>query len=94
MQRDFEHEIDGQLVTFTARTGTARDVGIFESGASAPCVVLTSDHAFERSLGAIVDKEELLSLAIIQTIKHGLIERARQSRQTVHESLVFVANPG
>ena len=93
MQRNFEQEINGQLIQFTARTGTAHDVAIFESGAVSPCVVLTSDHGLERALGALVDKDELLSIAITQTLNHGLIARARQSRQTIHESLVFVPNP-
>jgi hypothetical protein len=48
----------------------------------------------ERALNALVDKEELLDLAILQTVRHGLIERAKQTGEQVHESLVFVPNPG
>ena len=93
MQKDFELNIDGQPVNFTARTGVANDVGIFETGAAEPCVVLTENNGLERMLNAVVDKEELLAIAIVQTIKYQLIERARQTGEPVHESLVFVKNP-
>ena len=93
MQKDFELIIDGQAAHFTARTGTAHDVGIYEYGASVPCVVLAESNALERRLNALVDKDELLSIAILQTIKRGLIEQARHSGEIVRESLVFVPNP-
>ena len=94
MQKDFELNIDGQPVNFTARTGVAHDVGIYETGASKPCVILSENNGLERVLNSVVDKEELLSLAILQTIKYELIERARQTGEPVHETLVFVKNPG
>jgi hypothetical protein len=93
MQKDFELNIDGQISRFTARTGTAHDVGIYENGAAAPCVVLTESNALERAFGRLVDKDELLDLAISQTIRHGLIERARETGGMVREALTFVPNP-
>ena len=93
MQKSFEMQINGQMVSFVARTGTAHDVGIFENGAAVPCVVLTSDHGLERAFSGMVDRDELLSIAILQTVNQGLIERSRQTKQTVHESLIFVPNP-
>jgi hypothetical protein len=93
MQKNFELTIDGQVMNFTARPGIAHDVGIFEEGASGPCVVLAESNGLERALNALVDKEELLSIAILQTINHGLIERSRKTGEQVHESLVFVPNP-
>lgn len=93
MQKEFELSIDGQVAHFTARTGVDHDVGIFESGASTPCVVLNENDGLERALGALVDKEELLSLAVVHTISHGLIERARQTGEQIHETLAFVPNP-
>ncbi|MET0964089.1 MAG: hypothetical protein ABWY05_14925 [Noviherbaspirillum sp.] len=93
MQKEFEVSIDGMPVSFTARTGVANDVGIYESGASAPCVVLTENNGLERILNAVVDKEELLDIAILQTINQELIQRARQTGEPVHESLIFVKHP-
>lgn len=93
MQKNFEMHINGQIAGFTARTGTANDVGIFENGASTPCVVLSESNGLERMLNPMVDKDELLSIAITQAINDGLIERARRTNQTVHESLRFVPNP-
>ncbi len=93
MQKDFELSIDGQAAHFTARTGVDHDVGIFESGAATPCIVLNEHNGLERTLNGLIDKEELLALAIVQTISHGLIERARASGEQVHETLVFVPNP-
>jgi hypothetical protein len=94
MQKNFEIDVDGRAVNFTARSGIARDVGIYEDGAAKPCVVLSESNVLERALNALVDKEELLDLAILQTVRHGLIERAKQTGEQVHESLVFVPNPG
>jgi hypothetical protein len=94
MQKNFALDIDGQTVHFTARSGIAHDVGIYQDGAAKPCVVLSEGNALERSLNALVDKEELLDLAILQTVRQGLIERAKQTGEQVHESLVFVPNPG
>lgn len=93
MQKEFEVSIDGQPAHFTARTGTDHDVGIFESGAATPCIVLNEHNGLERTLASLVDKEELLSLAILQTINDGLIERAREAGEQIHETLVFVPNP-
>lgn len=93
MQREFELNIDGQPAHFTARTGVDHDVGIFESGAATPCIVLDEHNGLERTLGSLVDKEELLSIAIQQTVRNGLIERARETGEQIRESLVFVPNP-
>lgn len=93
MRKDFELNIDGRASRFSARTGTARDVGIYEEGASLPCVVLTESNGLERALDSMVDKEELLSLAIVQATQQGLIKRAMQTGVPVRESLVFVRNP-
>jgi hypothetical protein len=92
MRKDFEFDIDGKMFRFSARTGTAHDVGIYEEGATVPCVVLTESNGLERALDSLVDKEELLSLAIVQATQHGLIERARQTGAPVQESLMFVRN--
>jgi len=93
MRKDFEFNINGRTSRFSARTGTAHDVGIYEEGASAPCVVLTESNGLERALDSLVDKEELLSIAIVQATQHGLIERAMQTGTPVQESLAFVRNP-
>lgn len=93
MRKDFEFNIDGRTFRFSARTGTAHDVGIYEEGASVPCVVLTESNGLDRVLDRLVDKEELLSIAIVQATQQGLIERALQTGAPVHESLVFVPNP-
>ncbi len=93
MRKDFEVNIDGEISRFSARTGTAHDVGIYEDGASVPCVVLTESNGLERMLDSLVDKEELLSIAIVQATQQGLIRRAMQTGAPVHESLVFVRNP-
>ena len=93
MRKDFEFNIDGKTCRFSARTGTANDVGIYQEGASAPCVVLTESNGLERALDSLIDKEELLSIAVVQATQHGLIERALQTGAPVHESLVFVRNP-
>jgi hypothetical protein len=93
MRKDFEFNINGRTFPFSARTGTAHDVGIYEEGASVPCVVLTESNGLERALDSLVDKEELLSIAIIQATRHGLIERAMHTGTAVHESLAFVGNP-
>lgn len=94
MQKKFEITVDGRVVNFTARSGMARDVGIYEDGAAEPCVVLSESNALERALNALVDKDELLDFAILQTVRHGLIERAKQTGEQIHESLVFVPNLG
>lgn len=93
MRKDFEFNINGRASRFSARTGTAHDVGIYAEGASVPCVVLTESNGLERALDRIVDKEELLSIAIVQATQHGLIERAIQAGTPIHESLAFVRNP-
>lgn len=93
MRKDFEFNINGNDCRFSARTGTAHDVGIYEEGASVPCVVLTESNGLERALDRLVDKEELLSIAIVQATQHGLIERAMQTGTPVQESLAFVRNP-
>lgn len=93
MRKDFEFNLNGRPSRFSARTGTAHDVGIYEEGASVPCVVLSESNGLERALDRLVDKEELLSIAIVQATRHGLIERAMQTGTPVHESLAFVGNP-
>jgi hypothetical protein len=93
MRKDFEFTIDGRTSRFSARTGTAHDVGIYEEGASVPCVVLTESNGLERALDRVVDKEELLSIAMVQATQQGLIERATRTGAPVHESLAFVRNP-
>jgi len=93
MRKDFEFNINGNTSRFSARTGTAHDVGIYAEGASVPCVVLTESNGLERALDRVVDKEELLSIAIVQATQQGLIERAMITGEPVHESLVFVRNP-
>jgi hypothetical protein len=93
MRKDFEFNINGRTSRFSARTGTAHDVGIYEEGASAPCVVLTESNGLERALDRVVDKEELLSIAMVQATQQGLIERAMRTGAPVHESLAFVRNP-
>jgi hypothetical protein len=35
----------------------------------------------------------LINLAILQTINHRLIERARETGDPVHEALAFIPNP-
>ena len=92
MQKDFELDIDGRTVKFTARSGKAHDVGIYEEGASIPCVVLSENNSLERALDAMVDREELLGIAISQAIRQRLIERSRETGEQVHESLAFVPN--
>jgi hypothetical protein len=93
MQTNFELDIDGQAVSFTARSGRAHDVGVYEDGAANPCVVLSQNNALERTLDALVDREELLAIAVSQTIRHRLIERFKQTGEQVHESIAFVPNP-
>jgi hypothetical protein len=93
MRKDFEFDINGRTSRFSARTGTAHDVGIYEEGATLPCVVLTESNGLERALDGVVDKEELLALAIAQATQQGLIIRAMETGAPVHESLVFVRNP-
>jgi hypothetical protein len=93
MQKDFELNLNGQTTRFSARTGTAHDVGIFETGATTPCVVLTESNALERMFGRLVDNEELIDIAISQATRQGLIERAREGGNPVHEALAFVPNP-
>lgn len=93
MRKDFELNINGRTSLFSARTGIAHDVGIYEEGASVPCVVLTESNGLERALNSLVDKEELLSIAIVQATQQGLIERAIRTGEPVHESLTFVPNP-
>lgn len=93
MRKDFEFNMNGTACRFSARTGTSHDVGIYEEGASAPCVVLTESNGLERALDRLVDKEELLAIAINQATQHGLIERAMQTGTPVQESLAFVRNP-
>lgn len=93
MRKDFEFSIDGRTFRFSARTGTAHDVGIYEEGATIPCVVLTESNGLERVLDGFVDKEELLSIAIVQATQQGLIRQAMQTGTPVHESLVFIRNP-
>jgi hypothetical protein len=92
MQKNFDLSIDGRISHFTARLGTADDVGIYELDAAAPCVVLTRSNGLDRALGALVDGEELIDLAISQTANHGLIARAREKGEPVHEALLFVRN--
>jgi hypothetical protein len=92
MQKEFELHINGQPMRYTARTGMAHDVGIFEPGAATPCVVLTESNALDLALGRLVDKEELLDIAISQAARHGLIQRSRETGKPVHEALVFVPN--
>ena len=84
--------IDGQMVHFQARAGAAHDIGIYACNGTTPCVVLTESNVLERALHAFVDTDELINLAILQTINHGLIERARETGKPVHEALVFVPN--
>lgn len=93
MRKDFEFIVDGRPVRFSARTGTAHDVGIYEESAPLPCVVLSESNGLEQALDRLIDKEELLSIAIVQATRHGLIERALRSGEQVHESLAFVSNP-
>lgn len=93
MQKEFEMNIDGKVSRFVARTGVDDDVGIFEIGAQTPSVVLTESNGFERLMGALVDKAELLDLAIAQTGANHLIERARRDGVCVSEAFRF-APPG
>jgi hypothetical protein len=93
MRKDFECVVDGRTASFSARTGSAHDVGIYAEGASTPCVVLTESNGLERALDNLMDKDELLSIAIAQATQHGLIGRAMRTGAQVHESLVFVPNP-
>ncbi len=93
MEKIFGVQIDGRTVNFTARSGIAHDVGIFENGAAKPCVVLSESNALERVLNALVDKEELLDIAILQAVRQGLIERSIRTGTQMHESLAFVPNP-
>lgn len=93
MHKNFELDIDGRAMNFIARSGISHDVGIYEDGAAKPCVVLSEDNALERALNALVDKEELLDIAISQTIRHRLIERSRQTGEQVHESIIFLPKP-
>ena len=92
MHKDFEVTIDGKTAHFHARAGAAHDIGIYAHGGATPCVVLTESNVLERALHAFVDTDELINLAILQTINHGLIERARETGKPVHEALVFVPN--
>lgn len=93
MQKEFEIEIDGLVSRFVARTGVDDDVGIFEIGAQTPSVVLRESNGFELLMGALVDKAELLDLAIAQTGAHHLIERSRSEGVCVSEAFSF-APPG
>jgi hypothetical protein len=92
MQKNFELNIDGRISQFTARLGTANDVGIYELDASTPCVVLTRSNGLDRALASLVDGGEMIDLAISQTANHGLIARARERGEPVHEALLFVPN--
>ena len=92
MHKDFEMMINGKLAHFQARAGAAHAIGIYAHGVATPCVVLTESNILERALHAFVDTDELINLAILQTINHELIERARETGEPVHEALVFVPN--
>jgi len=94
MQKDFEANINGQIARFTAQAVPGHHVRIYEAGASLPCVVLSEGGGLDRALGRLVDQDELISLAISQAVNQGLIERARETGEQVHEALVFVPNPG
>lgn len=94
MQKDFEVTIDGQTAHFQARAVAAHHIEIYANGSAAPCVILTESNLLERALHSFVDTGELISLAIVQTINHRLIERARETGKPVHEALAFVPNSG
>jgi hypothetical protein len=85
--------IDGQAAHFHARATAAHHIEIYANCSAAPCVILTESNLLERALDAFVDTGELINLAILQTINHRLIERARETGDPVHEALAFIPNP-
>ena len=92
MNKSFEVNINGVSRYFSAHTNTDDAVSLYEKGSETPCVVLTRTNMLDRALGSLVNKDELIDLAISQATQHSLIHRAIEEGKPVHETLTFVPN--